>query len=95
MAVVFTAFLFQFGPWLFISRATFIYHYFSSVPFMIFAIVYIIRELVEKKTVSFRVVGIYLAAVATLFVVYYPILSGLPVQKTYADALKIFSTWLW
>ena len=95
MAVVFTAFLFQFGPWIFISRATFIYHYFSSVPFLIFAIVYIIKLLVETKTISFRVVGAYLAAVAVLFFVYYPILSGLPISKDYSEKLRIFSTWLW
>ena len=95
MAVVFTAFLFQFGPWIFITRATFIYHYFSSVPFMIFAIVYIIRELLEAKIMPRAVIAAYLAAVAALFAVYYPVISGLPVERDYSDALRLFSSWIW
>ena len=95
MAVVFTAFFFQYVPWMFVARATFIYHYFSSVPFMILTIVYIIKALVESKTISFRAVGVYFAAVALLFFIYYPILSGLPVTKLYSDTLRLFSTWLW
>jgi predicted membrane-bound dolichyl-phosphate-mannose-protein mannosyltransferase len=95
MAVVFAAFLFQYCPWIFISRATFIYHYFSSAPFVIFAIVYVLKALVEAKVVTFRAVGLYLTAVAALFVFYYPVLSGLPVAKSYADALRLFSSWLW
>ena len=95
MALVLTAFLFQFAPWCFITRATFIYHYFSSVPFLILAIVYIIRELTKTKVISFRIVGAYLAATAILFVVYYPVLSGLVISRGYSDALRFFTPWLW
>ena len=95
MALVFAAFLIQFAPWIFISRATFIYHYFSSTPFMIFAIVYVIKKLTESGTISSRAVYAYLAAAAVLFAVYYPVLSGLPVPVKYSNALKLFSTWIW
>ena len=95
MALVFAAFLFQYGPWIFITRATFIYHYFSAVPFMIIAIVYVMRELINLKLLTFRAAGVYLAAAALLFAVYYPILSGLPVTKGYSETLKFFSSWIW
>ena len=95
MVVVFTAFLFQFAPWIFIARATFIYHYFSSTPFLIFAIVYVVRELIESKTVSAPALYVYLAAVAALFAAYYPILSGLPISAGYSEKLRLFSSWLW
>jgi len=95
MAIVFTAFIFQFAPWIFISRATFIYHFFSAVPFLILSIVYVIRTLTESGTVSRKVAAVYLSSAAILFAVYYPILSGLPVAKDYSDALRLFSTWHW
>ena len=95
MALIFIAFIFQYAPWIFIARATFIYHYFSAVPFMILAIVYIMRELLETKVISYRIAGAYLAAVALAFALYYPIISGLPVAKEYSRGLRIFSTWIW
>ena len=36
---------------------------------------------------------IYLGIVVILFIIFYPVLTGLPVSKTYVDALKWFSTW--
>jgi Gpi18-like mannosyltransferase len=95
MALVFVAIILQYGPWMFITRATFIYHFFSSVPFMIFAIVYIIKTLLEGKIIPKGVVYGYLALTALLFVLYYPLLSGLPTSAGYSDALKIFSPWYW
>jgi dolichyl-phosphate-mannose--protein O-mannosyl transferase len=62
---------------------------------MIFAIVYIIKTLLEAKLVPRAVVIGYLALVAALFVVYYPALSGLPVSEGYSNALKLFSPWYW
>jgi dolichyl-phosphate-mannose-protein mannosyltransferase len=49
MAVVFVAFAMQFCPWMLVDRCTFIYHFFTSVPFIILMIVYCISCLLESK----------------------------------------------
>ncbi|MCX7745704.1 MAG: glycosyltransferase family 39 protein [Clostridia bacterium] len=47
MIVIFVALAFQYLPWFGITRCIFIYHFFSSVPFMMLCIVYVIKFLIE------------------------------------------------
>jgi dolichyl-phosphate-mannose-protein mannosyltransferase len=84
MAVVFIAMAFQYLPWFGITRITFIYHFFSSVPFMILCIVYIIKNLLEgsRQQMKYVVYG-YLTLVLVLFIMFYPVLSGLEVPRNY------------
>lgn len=72
-------------PWVFVSRLTFIYHYFPSVPF---AILLIIQSLMQwKKRVAKRtfLIGtcIYAVLVFGLFILFYPILAGTPVEQSF------------
>jgi dolichyl-phosphate-mannose-protein mannosyltransferase len=84
MTVVFTAIAFQYIPWFGITRITFIYHFFSSVPFMILSIVYIIKTLLEgsRPQMKYAIYG-YLILVLVLFIMFYPVLSGLEVPRNY------------
>ena len=95
MGLVLTAFVFQYAPWVFVARSTFIYHYFSSIPFVIFFIVYTIKNLIDAKVINRAVVFTYLGAVLVLFAIYYPVISGLEVTEKYSNALRLFSTWSW
>lgn len=77
-------FLSQYLPWVLVSRTTFIYHYFTSVPFVILAIGYSICQLYknrdEKKKKSFQVaVGVYCILALLLFLYFYPVIAGQPV----------------
>jgi len=135
MAVVLIAITFQIVPWMAVSRITYIYHIFSSVPFIIFCIIYSLSCLYEKKTAlsnfvlflgipyvidGFCFIGnsvsnvirkknnqkplpvklinwdflykglalkihliAYLAICLLLFAMFYPILSGFPVETLY------------
>ncbi len=75
----------QYVPWMFIARSTFIYHFFASVPFMIMFLVYAIREL-EIKFPKFKyATAVFLALCAILFVMFYPVLSGVEIPQSYAD----------
>lgn len=85
MMVVFTAAAFQYVPWMFISRITFIYHFFSTVPFMILAIVYVIKYVLENYPQAKYMVYGYLALVILLFIMFYPILSGMQVDRSYVE----------
>ena len=93
MVVIFVALLCQFFPWIFITRSTFIYHYFSIVPFMILCIVYVINHLLENGIIPKWTVYTFLALVALLFVIYYPALSGVEVPSGYIPRLNIFTSW--
>lgn len=98
MAVVFAALLSLYLPWILVSRLTFIYHFFSCVPFLIFALVYTAKILAEKYpdySVSVRgILCLYLGLVIGLFIRFYPVLSGLEVSRAYVDKLRWFKHWI-
>ncbi|MVO98971.1 phospholipid carrier-dependent glycosyltransferase [Paenibacillus lutrae] len=83
----------QYLPWMLVPRLTFIYHYFAMVPFMILIITFFIRHLFETKPHWRRWGYVYLAAVALLFVIFYPLLSGLVVDKSYTEWLRWLPGW--
>ncbi len=87
------AYALQFAPWILVNRVCFIYHYFSAFAFSIFFIVYVFMTLVEKKIISKWVVFIYLGVVLVLFVVFYPVLTGMTVPESYVNNLEWLSTW--
>ncbi|MDL2289157.1 glycosyltransferase family 39 protein [Clostridia bacterium OttesenSCG-928-F22] len=83
----------NFLPWVIVTRATFIYHYFATVPFMVFAIVYCFKYFEKKSSKVKKVRYVYMAIVLVLFLMYYPILSGMPVSVEYARLLRWFPGW--
>lgn len=94
MFVVAVAFFSQFLPWVLVTRLTFIYHYFAMVPFLIFSIVYIAKWLLDKRPEWKWGVWGYAGVAVLLFVLFYPVLSGMTVSKWYVDHfLRWFGTW--
>lgn len=95
MLIVVIAFLFQYLPWILISRAKFIYHFFSEVPFMILLIVFMFKYLMDRFPKSKFVIYYYLVIVAILFVMFYPVLSGMVIDKSYVNQfLSWFKGWV-
>jgi dolichyl-phosphate-mannose--protein O-mannosyl transferase len=81
-------------PWAFSPRKiTFLYHYFACVPFLIFAIVYFIKNLMDKKPEARKWVYLYMALVAVLFICFYPSLSGMEVPEWYTRSLRWLPSW--
>ena len=88
---VVAGFLSQYLPWTLIQRSTFIYHYFASVPFIILATAIFFEWL--RRThhpVYIRAVWAFGAAALILFVMFYPLESGLPCLRAYANLLRWF-----
>lgn len=77
-------YLCQYMPWMFITRTTYIYHYFSAVSFAMFAIMYVFRWLSEYKT---RDVVEYLVIVVLSFLLYYPMISGMIINERIYEAV--------
>lgn len=95
MTVVFAAFAFQYLPWVGVTRIAFIYHFFSSVPFVILCIVYVIKELTEDHPKFKPVVYTYLAVVLLLFIMFYPVLSGMEVSRNYVEHFLLWFKGRW
>ena len=79
-------------PYIFIGRVMFLYHYFPVVPFITLAVVKLLKD-IEEKTQKTFIVPIYLTIVIGFFIIYYPVISGIPVSKHYIDSLKLLESW--
>lgn len=86
-------FLAQYLPWVAVGRVTFAYHYFPSVPFLILMLTYFVKEYAYPKWGMKFVIG-YVLLTIVLFVMFYPVLTGLPVNISYVNRfLRWFSSW--
>ena len=82
-----------FVPYVFIDRPMFMYHYFPTLPFVMLAIVSLIKWITDKlKNNSFCIFYVLLAII--IFFVFYPVTSGIVTTNDYIDSLKWLSTWV-
>lgn len=77
-------------PWILVSRSSFLYHYFPCLPTLAMMLGYC-AEVKNKNGLKllFAIAGISII----LFVIYYPILSGLIIPMKYAEFLEWFPWW--
>ena len=86
----------QYVPWIVSPRKmTFVYHYFSCTPFLILAAGLFIQLLEKERIMKRKNVNILLCITLALFVVYYPVLSGIPVTRAWLNGLQILPRWEW
>lgn len=88
-------YLAQYLPWFFVTRTTYIYHYFPSVPFVVLMVTYALYKFAgNNKKRRYLVFG-YTALVIIAFIMFYPVLSGYPVDRNYVITwLKWFESWV-
>ena len=75
-----------FFPWVFSPRCMFIYHYLPSIPFMCIAIAYVLRR-------NSKLIFPFLVISFSLFVYFYPHLSGLKIPAWLDTSYYWFSSW--
>ncbi|MGD0405484.1 MAG: glycosyltransferase family 39 protein [Candidatus Bathyarchaeia archaeon] len=85
-------FFFSWLPYILISRATYIYHFYLSVPLLCLAITYFINKYWNMRAGKVAAIAIFAAAVI-MFIVFYPVISGMPVSTSYIHNLKWFPSW--
>ena len=78
----------QYVPWMLVSRETYIYHYFATVPFMILLMGVLAKYLIEHTKHGKKAVFIFLGACLLLFVVFYPITTGTVIPDWYWKMLS-------
>ncbi len=91
---ILVAFFSQYVPWMLVPRITFIYHYYGCVPFLAVLLGVFFAWLEEDNPRARIWRWVLLGGAAALFVLFYPILSGLPVSRAYvARFLRWFPSW--
>lgn len=88
------AYLAQYVPWMSISRITFIYHYFPAILFVILMIGYTMLHIKEHFTWGRRAITAYLLVAILCFFLFYPVVSGFPVDKEYGLRLRWLKEWI-
>lgn len=85
----------QYLPWAVISRYALQYHFFATLPFMIIFFIYAICD-IEKRLPRFGYVSSAVTALClVMFICFYPVISGTPVSRFWADTiLTWFNSWV-
>jgi len=72
------------APWIFISRYTFLYHYFPAMIFLILSICYVFKNILEYVPEQKWKVYAFTGVSAGIFFLLFPITSGLQMPDWYA-----------
>ena len=84
----------QLIPWMLVTRCVFIYHYYPSVPFLIVALVYGLKCLVDKDVRYEKRIKIFALACILLFVLFLPATAGFGTTQAYIDGfMRWFPSW--
>ncbi len=91
--VILAGYFSQMLPWMFVTRCTFMYHYFPMTAFLALGVGYYWTKNVAEKGKTFWVpAGVCVLAIV-LFVTFLPVLTGIPADPNYINWLKIMPNW--
>ncbi len=80
-------------PWVFITRETYIYHYFATVPFLILIIALACKYIWDKTKHGKYFILLYMLVVAAAFFMFYPVITGVPTARGYVEGLRWLESW--
>jgi len=89
-AFILFGFLGLYMPYIFIDRLMFIYHFYYALPFYMLSILYLFNALHKRFRFGHYLFAGYLMVVITLFFLFYPVLSGYPIDSTYVQKWLIW-----
>ncbi len=75
-------------PWTLVTRCTFLYHYFPTLPFAILAAVFLISFMEKKEELPSWLKWIWALVSLLFFILMYPAVSGMAVSVKYARFLE-------
>ncbi len=87
-----TFFFFQWFPYALISRVTFLYHFYVSVPFLCLASAYFLSKYWSTRWGKVAAMA-YFASVVVMFGIFYSVISGAPASTSWIDSLKWLNGW--
>lgn len=78
--IVLLGFFVFWAPWIFSPRIMFLYHYSPSVPFLCLSLAYQVEIMIRHK--SSRLIGVSILALVFIgFMLVYPMLTGIPLER--------------
>jgi dolichyl-phosphate-mannose--protein O-mannosyl transferase len=77
----------NFLPWVLVTRCTFIYHFFATVPFILMATGYALQKLEQKYPEAHFLKWFWVGFAVLFFALLYPGISGLPIPADWAAFL--------
>jgi dolichyl-phosphate-mannose--protein O-mannosyl transferase len=86
-------FFFQWLVYIFISRITFIYHFYVCVPFLCLGAAFLINQFWSSRLGKILAI-VYFAVVVALFILFYPVISGVPTSPSFINSLHWFRSWV-
>ena len=86
--VIFVGILAGLLPWTLVTRCVFLYHYFSTIPFMLLASVALLYYFEQRYPKLKPVKWIWLGIAVVFFILMYPAISGLPSSYAYAGFIE-------
>ena len=92
-AFIVAGWLAQIIPWVFVKRVVFEYHYFPASVFLVLALTYLFSLIRDRRGGRAVIIG-FTAFSLVLFVLFYPVISGLPVDRaSYSSWMSWLPTW--
>ena len=86
-----TGFLAQYLPWMMVPRGTYIYHYFASVPFLVFSVTMVMAQIRARSAKAWKwSAAAYLGLAAAAFVLFFPYVIGVFAPKEWLNMGRIF-----
>lgn len=86
-------FFFQWFPYILISRTTYLYHFYVSIPFLCLATAYFVNKYWSSKWGKVATLA-YFAVVAIFFGLFYPVISGIPVPISWNENIRWLESWV-
>jgi dolichyl-phosphate-mannose-protein mannosyltransferase len=93
IAFIVVLFFFQWLPYVTITRALFIYHFYVNVPFLCLGSAYFINKYWKYKWMKVAAIA-YFGVVVAVFVLFYPVISGAPTTASTVESLRWFEGWI-
>lgn len=78
-------------PWIFSPRILFMYHYLPSIPFLSISLGVMLASLYKTKYKYLSILILF--AIIALFIYFYPISTGYPINSSVLDNHMWFETW--
>jgi dolichyl-phosphate-mannose-protein mannosyltransferase len=85
-------FFFSWIPYVFISRVTFIYHFYVAMPFLCLSSAYLIDKYWSTKAGKIVTLALFVIVVL-LFILFFPVISGVPASADWISKLRWFPSW--
>lgn len=90
--VIMVGYLTALVPWLLVTRCVFAYHFYPSSCFLILAVVYFFRRIMDRSWGKWFII-IFLTAYVILFFAFLPATAGFGTTQSYIKAMEWFPSW--